>query len=472
MRLTENSDEAVKTESGERSSKPGGRSEKNWTEGPILRNLWSLSWPMVVTNSLMMLGPTIDMIWVGRLGSSSVAGVGVSGMAVQMVNGAMMGLAMGMRAVVSRYMGAGDIRGAVHAARQGFVLSATFSVLMAVIGFFLAEEILLIFGLEPEVVSEGAGYMRILFIGSVAMSFRTIAEGIMQASGDTISPMKITIGFRVFHVALCPFLVFGLWIFPRLGVSGAAVTNVVSQSIGTLISIWVLFSGHSRLKLDTKDFRVDVSMIWRIVRIGFPNLMSGLQRNLSQFVVMYLVAPFGTASVAAHTINQRVEMILMMPAMAFGMASSVLVGQNLGAGKPKRAEKGVWAAIGAVEIWVFVACLVLLFAAEGIVRIFNAEPAVVETTATFLRIAAAGYILLGFQAVTMNSLSGAGDNVPSMITNIVTVWFISMPLAFFLPRITDLGVYGVRWGMVAGVIVPAVVLTIYFKTGRWKRKKV
>ncbi|NLE08304.1 MAG: hypothetical protein GX631_03505, partial [Dehalococcoidales bacterium] len=108
----------------------------------------------------------------------------------------------------------------------------------------------------------------------------------------------------------------------------------------------------------------------------------------------------------------------------------------------------------------------------GIVRIFNAEPAVVETTATFLRIAAAGYILLGFQAVTMNSLSGAGDNVPSMITNIVTVWFISMPLAFFLPRITDLGVYGVRWGMVAGVIVPAVVLTIYFKTGRWKRKNV
>lgn len=240
MRLTENSDEAVKTESGERSSKPDGRFEKNWTEGPILRNLWSLSWPMVVTNSLMMLGPTIDMIWVGKLGSSSVAGVGVSGMAVQMVNGAMMGLAMGMRAVVSRYMGAGDIRGAVHAARQGFVLSATFSVLMAVIGFFLAEEILLLFGLEPEVVSEGAGYMKILFIGSVAMSFRTIAEGIMQASGDTISPMKITIGFRIFHVALCPFLVFGLWIFPRLGVSGAAVTNVVSQSIGTLISIWVL----------------------------------------------------------------------------------------------------------------------------------------------------------------------------------------------------------------------------------------
>lgn len=455
------------------SVRPGRRAfDKDWTEGPILRNLWSLSWPMVVTNTLMMLGPTIDMIWVGRLGSTSVAGVGVSGMAVQMVNGMMMGMSAGMRAVVSRYIGAGDVRGAVHAARQGFVISATFSVVMAIIGVFLAEEILLLFGLEPEVVSQGAAYMRILFVGSVAMSFRMICESIMQASGDTINPMKITMGFRLFHVALCPFLVFGLWIFPELGVSGAAVTNVTSQTIGTLISIWVIFSGRSRLKLDNKNFYIDFHMIWRIVRIGFPNLMSGLQRNLSQFVVMYLIAPFGTIAVAAHTINQRLEMVLMMPAMAFGMSASVLVGQNLGAGKPERAEKSAWAAVGVVEVWVFLASILILFAAEYIVRIFNSEPEVVELSSTFLRIAVAGYILLGFQAVTMNALSGAGDNVPSMITNILTVWLVSMPLAYFLPKITDLGVYGVRWGMVAGVVVPAVVLTVYFNTGRWKRKKV
>lgn len=451
----------------------GGRTDRDWTQGSIPRNLWSLSWPMVITNSFMMLGPTIDMIWVGKLGSASVAGVGVSGMAVMMVGGAMMGLAMGMRAVVSRYIGAGNMRGAVHAARQGFTISASFATVMALIGIFLAEKILLIFGLEPEVVSEGATYMRILFVGMIAMSFRTIAEGIMQASGDTVSPMKITIGFRIFHIALCPFLVFGLWIFPKMGVSGAAITNVASQSIGTILCLWFLFSGRTRLKLDLKDFRIDFPMIWRIVRIGLPAMMSGLQRNLSQFFVMYLVAPFGTAAVASHTINQRVEMIMMMPAMAFGMTSGVLMGQNLGAGKPDRAEKSAWFAIGMVEVWVIIASLILLLWAENIVSIFNSEPAVVETASTFLRIAAAGYFVLGFQAVTTNSLSGAGDNIPSMVTHIFAVWFISMPLAFFLPKwIPELGVYGVRWGMVAGVIVPAVILTIYFRMGRWKQKKV
>lgn len=461
----------MSSEEGEQKT-PSKRFDKDWTQGNILKNLLSLSWPMVITNSLMMLGPTIDMIWVGKLGSSSIAGVGVSGMAVMMVNGAMMGLAMGMRAVVSRSIGSGDMRGAVHAARQGFIISATFAVIMAMIGIFFAEDILLFFGLEPEVVIEGVAYMRILFVGSVAMSVRMVCEGIMQASGDTISPMKITLGFRAFHILLCPVLVFGLWIFPEMGVSGAAVTNVASQSLGTIISLWFLFSGRSRLKLDMKNFHIDFNMIWRITRIGFPNLMSGLQRNLSQFFVMYLVSPYGTAAVAGHTINQRVEMIMMMPAMAFGMSAGVLAGQNLGAGKPDRAEKSAWLAIGVVEIWTVLASVILLVAAEPIVRVFNSEPEVVEMTAAFLRIAAAGYLVLGFQAVTMNALSGAGDNVPSMITNIVTVWAIAMPLAYFLPQFTDLGVYGVRWGMVAGVVAPALVLTIYFKTGRWKRKKI
>lgn len=458
-------------ESGGRYPGRGGRG-RDWTQGSIIRNLWSLSWPMVITNTFMMLGPTIDMIWVGKLGSASVAGVGVSGMAVQLVGGAMMGMAQGMRALVSRYIGAGDTQGAVHAARQGFTFSATFAVIMAIIGIFLSEKILIFFGLEPEVVSEGAAYMRILFIGVIAMSFRTIAEGIMQASGDTVSPMKVTIGFRLFHIALCPFLVFGIGIFPELGVSGAAITNVFSQSIGTVLCLWFLFSGRSRLKLDMKDFRIDFGMIWRIFRIGFPALMSGTQRTLSQFIIMYLVVPFGTAAVAAHTINQRVEMVLMMPAMAFGMSAGVLMGQNLGAGKPERAERGTWLAIGMVEAWSFVAAMLILFGAESVVRIFNAEPSVVEISSTFLRIAVLGYLLQGFQAVPMNSLSGAGDTMPSMIVTIITTWLISMPLAYFLPKYTDLGVYGVRWGMVAGAVVPAVVLTVYFRMGRWKHKKV
>ncbi len=437
-----------------------------------MRNLLSLSWPMVVTNTLMMLGPTIDMIWVGKLGAASIAGVGVSGMAVMLLNSMMMGLAQGMRAVVARFVGMGDVQGANHAARQAFAICAVFSVVIAATGILLAEKILILMGLEADVVAEGTAYMRILFVGSISMSFRMLTEGIMQASGDTVSPMKITIGYRLFHVALCPFLVFGWWIFPRLGVSGAAVTNVVSQGLGTIISMWFLFSGRTRIQLTFRNFRFDLGIIWRIVRVGFPALVSGVQRSLSQFLLMYFITPFGTLAVAAHTVNQRVEMIMMMPAMAFGMASGVLAGQNLGAGQPERAEKSAWLAVGLVEGVAVIGSVVILLAAENIVQIFSAEPGLVEIAGTFLRIAVAGFVVMGFMAVMMQALSGAGDTVPPMIISVLTVWLVTLPLAYFLPKVTTLGVYGVRWAMVAGMVVPGVAQTIYFKAGRWKRKQV
>jgi putative MATE family efflux protein len=427
---------------------------------------------MVVTNTLMMLGPTIDMIWVGRLGSASIAGVGVAGMAVMLLNSMMMGLAQGMRAVVARFVGAGNNPGASHAAQQAFAICATFSIIMAVIGIFLAEPILILLGLEADVVSEGAAYMRILFVGSVAMSFRMLIESIMQASGDTVSPMKITIGYRMFHVILCPFLIFGWWIFPALGVSGAALTNVISQSLGTVIGFWFLFSGRTRLRLTLKNFSLDFSMIWRIVRIGFPALVSGVQRNASQLILMWFMVPFGTLAVASHTLNQRIEMILFMPAMAFGMASGVLTGQNLGAEKPERAEKSAWLAVVLVEGLMIVASVAILIGAENIVRIFNNEPGLVDTAASFLRIAVTGYIVLGFVAVLMNALSGAGDTLPPMVVGLATVCLITLPLAYLLPRFTTLGLYGVRWAMVADLLIPAIFFTIYFRMGKWKYKYV
>jgi len=427
---------------------------------------------MVISNSLNMLGPTIDMVWVGKLGAASIAGVGVAGIAVMLIMSAIMGLMMGMRAMIARFVGAGDVEGANHVAQQGFAISATFAILMAVVGIFFAEPIMRLFGLEPDVVSEGVAYMRIIFVGAAAMSFRMMTEGVMQASGDAQTPMRITIFFRIFHVALCPFLVFGWWIFPRLGVSGAATTNVVSQSVGLIISLWVLFTGRSRLRLSLKNFHLDPKIIWRIVRIGFPALVSGIQRTFSQFFVMLFMAPFGTIAVAAHTINQRIEMMLFMPGMAFGMASGVLVGQNLGANQPERAERSAWLAGGLVEALLVTCSLAILLWAENIVRIFNAEPGLVATASTFLRIAVAGYVVLGLMTVFMQALQGAGDTVPTMIISMVTVWLVTLPLAYFLPRITDLGMNGVRWGMAAGMIFAALTYTVYFRLGRWKRKKV
>jgi len=452
---------------------PGGLMRgRDWTQGSIFKNLLLLSWPMAVTNTLMMLGPTIDMIWVGKLGSGSIAGVGVAGTAVQLVMGAMMGLTAGMRALIARFIGAKDIDSANRAAQQASVVTAIYAILMAVVGVFYSEEIVAMVGVKPEVVEAGAAYLRINFIGSAPMAFRMMMDSIMQASGDSMNPMIIAVIYRILHIALCPFLVFGWWIFPELGVSGAAWTAVISQSVGVILGINVLFGNRSRLKLSIRGFRFDFDIIWRIVRIGFPALISGIQRTLQQFILLLFMAPFGTIAVAAHTISQRIEMILFMPAMALGMGAGVLVGQNLGANQLERAEKSAWLATMIVEVVAVIACVAILIWSDPIVSVFNSEADVVKTSTEYLYILLPSFVMVGFMMVLMNAVQGAGDTMPMMIISIVTTWLITIPFAYFLPKWTDWGVYGIRWVMTASMVLGGLANIIYFRTGRWKTKRV
>ena len=454
------------------SAEGGAEVYRDLTKGSIFRNLLSLSWPMIVSNALNMLGPTIDMIWVGRLGSASIAGVGVAGIAVMMMMSAMMGLSIGLRAMVARFIGAGDVGSANHVARQAFIMSAVFAIVMASIGIFFAESILVLLGLQPDVVAEGTVYMRILFVGTIVMSSWMVTESIMQASGDAMTPMKISVPVRLFHVVLCPFLIFGWWMFPRLGVSGAALTNIISQSLGLILGAWVLFSGRSRLRLSLSNFRLDLNIMWRMVKIGIPSSIMGIQSNLGQFALMWLIVPFGTLAVAAHTLCQRIEMVLFMPSVGLGSAAGVLAGQNLGARQPERAERGGWLAIGIAEGIMVTCAVAILLWAEGVVHIFSPEPGLVEIASTFLRIAIVGYLVLGLIIVSQFCISGAGDTLPPMIFAMVIIWLVQLPLAFLLPRVTDLGVYGIRWAMATGMLVGAVSFTTYFRMGRWKHKRV
>ncbi len=419
-----------------------------------------------------MLGPTIDVIWVGKLGSVAVAGVGVAGIVVMAVMSAMMGMVTGMRALVARNIGAGDVPAANNIATQSMIVSAIFAAVMAVVGFFLAAPILSMLGLSDEVVHEGAAYLRVVFISAIPMALRFMCEGSMQAAGDPFRPMLITVIYRAVHIALCPFFVFGWWIFPELGVTGAAFTNIISQSIGLALSLWVLLNGLTRLRLTLKGLHLDTNAIRRIVKIGTPASIMGVQVSLGAFILVKFISPFGTTAVAAHTIWQRVDMLLMMAVMAMGMAAGVLAGQNLGAGKPERAVKSGWIAALIAEGFLVLCTIVIFFWAENIVRIFNSEPSLVQTGATFLRIASSSYLVLAFYAVFQYCISGAGDTVPPMILSVIGTWLIQLPLAYFLPKITDWGVYGVRWAMAINAIILAVSFLFYFISGRWKHKVV
>ncbi len=496
------------TPSGQSGTIRGGR--RDWTQGSVLHNLLSLSWPMVVSNLMLILGPTIDMIWVGKLGINSIAGVGAAGIAVQMQVTAMMGLIMGVRAMISRHIGAGDIAAANHVAQQGFVLAGAVAVIMAAVGIFFTEAILGIFGLEPGVIAEGVPYLRINFVGGATIIFRLMTDSVMQASGDSMTPMVTGVVYRVFHIVLCPFLMFGLWIFPEMGVSGAAITNVISQSLGFVLALWFLLKGRTvyfdlsdwrrrpaalptapdvtladspsrwnparveqaRMQLTFRDFRLDPGIIWGFIRIGLPAMVSGVQRTLGHYFLIVFVSPFGTAAVAAHTIIQRVEMLLTMPGMAFGQTSGVLAGQNLGAGRPNRAERGIWLAIVLVEVFLIAVSVAIFIGADGIVRIFSSEPDTVKLAGSFLRIAVAGYVVLGLTMVLMNALPGTGDTLPPMIIILVTTWLIQLPLAYFLSQSAGLGVLGVRWAIVSGMVVGGIIYLLYFRAGRWKSKKV
>jgi len=445
---------------------------RDWTKGSIVRNLLALSWPIIISNGLRTVGPTVDMIWVGKLGAASIAGVGIAGTAVWVVMAGRMGINTGTRAILARFVGAGDAEGANHVAQQAIIISAIYAIAMAAIGVFFAEQILRLLGVEADVVAEGAAYMRIMFIGTAATSFYMMAEGIMQASGDAVTPMRISVFCRLFHVALCPFLVFGWWVFPRMGVSGAAISNVVAESLGLMLGLSVLFTGRSRMRLTLRNFRIDLNIIWRIVRIGIPSSIMSMQRSLGRLAFVWFMTPFGTLAVAAHILLQRIEVFITTPGFGFGRGGGVLVGQNMGAQQIGRAERSAWLSVGFTEIIMITGAVVMLLWPGGVIRIFNPGPELVEVASVFLRIAVVGFVMIGFDVVLMNCLSGAGDTLPPMLITLLTMWVVPVPLAFFLPRVTNLGVYGVRWAIVVGIFVGAIAYVIYFRLGRWKRKSV
>ena len=445
---------------------------RDWTKGGIIQNVWLLSWPMLVTETIAMGSQTLDMIWVGKLGAAPIAGMGVASILVLLVSTTKIGLLQGVRAIVARFIGAGDAASANHVARQGIVISATYAAVMTATGVFFAEPILRLFGLEADVVAEGVLFMRVMFAGMTFQAFLMLAYNIMQAIGDTVTPMRITLFARSVHMLICPFLVFGWWVFPRLGVSGAAASNVTAWGLMMFISWWVLFTGRTRLRLTLKNFRLAPDVIWRILKVGIPASIMGAQRAIGNLALAWFMVPFGTLAVAAHSLVQRLEVLLFVPSFTLGRGAGVLVGQNLGARQPGRAERSGWLATGFVQVIMLVASVAILLWAENIIRLFNTEPDLVELASIFLRIAAAGYILMGLVFVLQESIAGAGDTLPVMLIIIAMVWLVQIPLAFLLPRVTDLGVYGVRWAIVAGLGAGALANITYFRLGRWQRKRV
>jgi putative MATE family efflux protein len=453
-------------------SDAGIRGVKDWTRGSILKNLLLLSWPMIISNIMAMTGPTIDMIWVGRLGPDAIAAVGVSGMIVMFVMTAMMGVAIGARALIARFIGMKQPNDAVRVARQAFLIAMGLSVIIATAGILLSDTILSLMGVEDEVLRLGSAYLKVNFCGAVIMSSGMICECIMQSSGDTITPMIIGIFSKVFHVALSPLFIFG-WLFvPGMGVVGAALANVCSLSIGLMASLFVLFTGKTQLHLHLKGIRIDPALMWRILKIGIPGVVMMAQKNLSNLIVMKIIVHYGTLAVAAHTVLQRVEMIFFMAGVGMGSAAGVLAGQNLGAGEPERAGKSGIYALGIAESFVIAACTLAFIFPEAIISIFTKDAELIKVTTVFLRIGVVGYLMCGIEPVFLNFFTGVGDTTVPMTFEVTTTWCVLLPMAIIFPKLWGLEVLGVRWAMALSFVMLACAYVILFMTGKWKNKQV
>jgi putative MATE family efflux protein len=445
---------------------------RDLTQGSIVKNLLQLGWPMIVMEATYMVSQIWDMYWVGKSGgSSAIAAIGIANLVMMLVSVIDMTLISGARAMISRFIGAREFDAAKKVAGQTFLMAVVWGLLVAIFGSTFIRDALGFFGMEQDVVEECVKFMRVFFAGWVSLELLIMGLYILQSTGDSFNPMLIEILMRIVHLTFTPLLVMGIG-FPVMGIAGAALANVIGQTLGAITVLTVLFTGYSRMKLTLRDFRFDPGMIWRQLKIGFWSMLQMLQYNLSMIVITKVLVPFGTQALAADRIVGNIQGFIITPNIGLGGGVAVLVGQNLGAKEPERAKKSTMLGAGILTAFMVVCGIVILIWAESIIRVFDQDPQVIAIGANFLRIAVISYLVMGFNSAIQNCIAGAGDTLPNMLISFATNWVVQIPLVYYLANHTSLGANGIRWAMVISMFAGALMYYLYFQSGRWKRKKV
>ena len=475
--------------SGQRLARPPSRPlDRNLTEGSIPRNLFTLAWPQIVAGVLQTLDQLADLVWAGFLGTRAIAGIGVAQSWGMLAATARFGFDTSTRAMVSRAVGAGDLPLANHVALQSFVLNGIVTAVTCIPGIIFTEFLLRLVGASDGIIAEGASYMRWQFMAQMTFALIGMSTAVLQATGDAITPMKAQLTTRAIHLFLSPLLVFGLGFVPALGLAGASIASALAQLVGAGMCFYVLFTGRSRLHLTLKGFRLDFPLLWRMFQIGAPAAVTGMERSLAQVILVGLVSPFGDAAQAAYAITNRVQMLVNLGSMGLGQSCGVLVGQNLGAGRPERSRATVWWALGfSLATNGAIGAIILLFP-QATLLLFTRDAALLEVALPWLQIQVLGFIIFGPTIVFQQAFQTAGDTIAPMVVTLVTIWGVQQPLAIMLsgvgqswelfgrtiplPSLWDLGQFGIAWAIVTAVAARLIFYFPYFLWGPWLKKKV
>ena len=445
---------------------------RDLTRGSISRNLWFLALPMI----LGLLSETalglIDMFYVGRLSPQAIAAVSMARMLSWTLMIIAEGICIASTAMVARFYGAAEKEMTNRVANQSVLLGMASSVLIGLIGCYFAGDLLKLVGAEPAVVRTGLNYMRITFLGSITMFLLLVCDALLRGVGNTVLPMKIFAFTCVLTAVIDPLLIFGLGPFPRLEVTGAACANIFSRGLGAVIVLYLLTRKASRVQISLKKPKVELDLMWRLIKIGIPGTLRLALWSLADLVMIKVIALFGTFAVASYGIGLRLESLVFMIGISLAASSTTLVGQNLGASQPDRAEKSAWVATGHCAFILGLVTLLYVFAASPLVALFTKDPEVIRIGTLYLQITAASYVFRGAGYVLGSSLNGAGDTVAPLIITALGMYIIKLPLAYFLSINLHWGVTGIWVAIVVSFLFNAGALIFWFMRGKWKTKEI
>jgi putative MATE family efflux protein len=451
------------------------------TEGPITQTIFRLAWPVIISMLVETARGMANMFWVGKLGAVDLAAVVSATFLVWFIYVLSDVISVGTVALVARYVGAKEEVKASYVARQAYlfaIISSLFlAILMILVGGKYAFDLM---GTEPEVTRLGLNFLRIVFAGTTFLFLIETFGACFRGSGDTKTPMKVLLTSLSLNIALDPLLIFGIGPFPRMGTSGAALATFISQGTAAVIYGFLITRGRLRFKFSllprfnsegSRFAGFDFSVVQKILKIGLPLSASGIL-----FIVVYIflnkiTATFGTEAIAALGIGNRMESISFLTCFGFSQAASALVGQNLGAKKPERAEKCAWRTVHIVVLITgFVSVMFLVFP-KWIASFFISDPKVVGIAIDYLRILALSQVFMALEIVLEGSFSGAGNTIPPMTVSIPGS-IARIPLAYLIAIFWGVGVDGVWWAITLTSIAKGTTLAFWFNQGKWKTKKV
>lgn len=444
----------------------------DYTAGSIGRAIVLLAIPMVLEMAMESVFAVCDVFFVSRLGPDATATVGLTESMMTLVYTVAIGLSIGVAAVVARRIGEKRPEAAAEAAVQGIALGIAVAAGVAVLGITLAPHLLALMGATPEVLTIGTSFTRVMLGGSASVLLLFLINAIFRGAGDAAIAMRVLWFANAINITLGPCLIFGLGPFPRMGVVGAATATTIGRSCGVLYQLYRLSRGDARLTVRRTDLALRPKIMAHLIQLSGSGTFQVLVGTASYVGLIRILSTFGSNAVAGYTIAIRLVVFWILPSWGLSNAAATMVGQSLGARDPQRAERAVWIAAKYDMIVMGIVGLIFIALAGPIVGLFTGSPEAAAIGAQALRVMSYGFVFYALGMVVTQSFNGAGDTWTPTWINLFCFWLCEIPLAFLLSRMMNFGPLGVFLAITIGYSMLALVASVLFKQGRWKRKMV